>query len=149
MQGYLQITSFGVPPINGEPDELAVVDYIVISRRSRDRAGLRYQRRGVGEEGNVANFVETESIARVQARWFPFIELHVQLSFIFAAGGFEKRFQLCPTQGFKCVVMLLRASWADRLFLSSTLLDPVRVWAQARSPALRGTDACATLGGLT
>ena len=66
MQGYFQIASFNVPPMNGEPDELSLVDYIVISRRSRDRAGLRYQRRGVGEEGNVANFVQTESIARVQ-----------------------------------------------------------------------------------
>jgi hypothetical protein len=66
MQGYFQIASFHVPPINGEPDELALVDYVVISRRSRDRAGLRYQRRGVGEEGNVANFVETESVMKVQ-----------------------------------------------------------------------------------
>lgn len=65
MQGYFQIASFNVPPMNGESDELALVDYIVISRRSRDRAGLRYQRRGVGEEGNVANFVQTESIVRV------------------------------------------------------------------------------------
>lgn len=66
MQGYYQIASFRVPPMSGEPDELALVDYVVISRRSRDRAGLRYQRRGVAEEGNVANFVETESVVRVQ-----------------------------------------------------------------------------------
>jgi len=66
MQGYFQIASFNVPPVDGEPDELALVDYVVISRRSRDRAGLRYQRRGVGEEGNVANFVQTESVMRVQ-----------------------------------------------------------------------------------
>jgi len=66
MQGYFQMASFDVPPVNGEPDELALVEYAVISRRSRDRAGLRYQRRGVGEEGNVANFVQTESVTRVQ-----------------------------------------------------------------------------------
>ncbi|KAF2104663.1 hypothetical protein NA57DRAFT_30059 [Rhizodiscina lignyota] len=34
----------------------------VISRRSIKRAGLRYLRRGVDEEGNVANSVETEQI---------------------------------------------------------------------------------------
>ncbi|KAM0713909.1 hypothetical protein Q7P37_010871 [Cladosporium fusiforme] len=34
----------------------------LISRRSIKRAGLRYLRRGVDEEGNVANFVETEQI---------------------------------------------------------------------------------------
>ena len=66
MQGYFQMASFDVPPMNGEPDELTSVDYIVISRRSRDRAGLRYQRRGVSEEGSAANFVETESVVRVQ-----------------------------------------------------------------------------------
>ena len=68
MQGYFQIASFNVPPMNGELDELTLVDYIVISRRSRDRAGFRYQRRGVGEEGNVANFVQTESVVRARVR---------------------------------------------------------------------------------
>jgi SacI homology domain/Inositol phosphatase len=34
----------------------------IISRRSIKRAGLRYLRRGVDEEGNVANSVETEQI---------------------------------------------------------------------------------------
>ncbi|KIW04942.1 uncharacterized protein PV09_04107 [Verruconis gallopava] len=34
----------------------------LISRRSINRAGLRYLRRGVDEEGNVANSVETEQI---------------------------------------------------------------------------------------
>jgi hypothetical protein len=36
-----------------------------MSRRSRDRAGLRYQRRGIDDEAHVANFVETETITRV------------------------------------------------------------------------------------
>ena len=37
-------------------------DITVISRRSTKRAGLRYLRRGVDEDGNVANFVESEQI---------------------------------------------------------------------------------------
>jgi hypothetical protein len=37
-----------------------------MSRRSRDRAGLRYQRRGIDDEAHVANFVETETITRVE-----------------------------------------------------------------------------------
>ena len=36
-----------------------------MSRRSRDRAGLRYQRRGIDDAAHVANFVETETITRV------------------------------------------------------------------------------------
>ena len=39
-----------------------------MSRRSRNRPGLRYQRRGIDEEAHVANFVETETIMRVEVR---------------------------------------------------------------------------------
>ncbi|KLU84853.1 hypothetical protein MAPG_03887 [Magnaporthiopsis poae ATCC 64411] len=39
-----------------------VFDITVISRRSVKRAGLRYLRRGVDDNGNTANFVETEQI---------------------------------------------------------------------------------------
>ena len=35
---------------------------VLISRRARKRAGTRYTARGCDEHGNVANFVETESI---------------------------------------------------------------------------------------
>jgi len=35
---------------------------ILIGRRSRHYAGVRYPRRGIDREGNVANFVETEQI---------------------------------------------------------------------------------------
>ena len=35
---------------------------ILISRRSRKRAGTRFNARGVDEDGLVANFVETEQI---------------------------------------------------------------------------------------
>lgn len=66
MQGYFQVAHFGVPPELGEAEEECQVDYLIISRRSRDRAGLRYQRRGVDEEAHVANFVETETIMRVE-----------------------------------------------------------------------------------
>ena len=38
----------------------------LISRRSRYRAGTRYFRRGVDNEGNVANFNETEQILLIE-----------------------------------------------------------------------------------
>jgi hypothetical protein len=41
------------------------VEYAIISRRSRERAGLRYQRRGIDDDAHVANFVETEAIVRL------------------------------------------------------------------------------------
>jgi hypothetical protein len=68
MQGYYQIASFQIPreAVAKEEGDYAVVDYIIVSRRSRDRAGLRYQRRGIDDDAHVANFVETETIMRVE-----------------------------------------------------------------------------------
>lgn len=53
-------------------DKAATKDYFLtlISRRSVKRAGLRYLRRGVDDEGNVANYVETEQIFSPQD-WNP------------------------------------------------------------------------------
>ncbi|KAH9930723.1 SacI homology domain-containing protein [Fomitopsis serialis] len=81
MQGYYQIASFHVPrePVAAEEGDAALVDYVVVSRRSRDRAGLRYQRRGIDEDANVANFVETETIMRVEREGFSNVFSHVQI----------------------------------------------------------------------
>ncbi|KAJ9103285.1 hypothetical protein QFC21_002708 [Naganishia friedmannii] len=106
MQGWVQSSRFYIPPAPAAPTEPAQatmtslqpqatrksnsidndlgppstpVDIAVISRRSKDRAGLRFQRRGIDEEGNVANFVETEMMVRVkvEGKWsiFSFTQL--------------------------------------------------------------------------
>lgn len=67
MQGYYQIASFNILSDADTPEE-TLVDYAVVSRRSRDRAGLRYQRRGVDDDAHAANFVETETVMRVKVR---------------------------------------------------------------------------------
>ncbi|PCH37867.1 hypothetical protein WOLCODRAFT_161110 [Wolfiporia cocos MD-104 SS10] len=81
MQGFYQVAQFNVPrePVASEQGDHAVVDYILVSRRSRNRAGLRYQRRGVDEDANVANFVETETIMRVEREGFSNVFSHVQI----------------------------------------------------------------------
>ncbi|KIY43445.1 hypothetical protein FISHEDRAFT_53223 [Fistulina hepatica ATCC 64428] len=66
MQGYFQTASFDIPEEKGAHDA-AIITYTIISRRSRDRAGLRYQRRGIDDDANVANFVETETVLHVEA----------------------------------------------------------------------------------
>ncbi|KAI0301975.1 SacI homology domain-containing protein [Russula brevipes] len=68
VQGFFQVAAFSIPqdPEPVESGDSIHVDYIIMSRRSRDRAGLRYQRRGVDDEAHVANFVETETITRVE-----------------------------------------------------------------------------------
>jgi hypothetical protein len=91
IQGWVQSSRFYIPPAAVAPTDPAQatlsspqqtrksnsidndlgppstpVDIAVISRRSKDRAGLRFQRRGIDEDGNVANFVETEMLVRVK-----------------------------------------------------------------------------------
>lgn len=71
MQGWVQSASFNVPvPPNPLDPNVSLgdvpIDIGVISRRSRDRAGLRYQRRGIDDQGHVANMVETEMIVRAK-----------------------------------------------------------------------------------
>ncbi|KAI9139520.1 SacI homology domain-containing protein [Paraphysoderma sedebokerense] len=74
-----------VPVIQGfvQSEVCTVEDFtfelILISRRSRNRAGLRYQRRGVDEKGNVANFVETEQIVVMKISDQTHILSHVQI----------------------------------------------------------------------
>lgn len=68
MQGYFQIANFTVPADPVTHDDDALVEYIIISRRSRDRAGLRYQRRGIDDDAHVANFVETETVVQMRVR---------------------------------------------------------------------------------
>ncbi|KAJ1029275.1 hypothetical protein NDA13_002529 [Ustilago tritici] len=74
MQGYLQTVTLPIQPIGqadqeeapkGSADAVLRCQMMVISRRSKERAGLRYQRRGINESGQVANFVETEQILYV------------------------------------------------------------------------------------
>ncbi|KAF8635542.1 hypothetical protein AX17_003925 [Amanita inopinata Kibby_2008] len=65
MQGYYQAATFHIPPDSPPDENTTPVEYVIISRRSKDRAGLRYQRRGIDDEAHVANFVETETIMRV------------------------------------------------------------------------------------
>ncbi|KIK59630.1 hypothetical protein GYMLUDRAFT_44597 [Collybiopsis luxurians FD-317 M1] len=65
MQGYYQTATFHVPDPQDTEGEGLLIDYTIVSRRSRDRAGLRYQRRGIDDDAHVANFVESETIMRV------------------------------------------------------------------------------------
>ncbi|KAK3994705.1 Phosphatidylinositide phosphatase SAC2 [Cladorrhinum sp. PSN332] len=69
-------------------------DITIISRRSVKRAGLRYLRRGIDEEGNVANSVETEQIlSSSDATWDPKAKVY---SFVQIRGSFPLFFSQSP-----------------------------------------------------
>ncbi|KAL0565241.1 hypothetical protein V5O48_016787 [Marasmius crinis-equi] len=79
MQGYCQVAEFVMPEEELSHDAELAVDYVLISRRSRDRAGLRYQRRGVDDDAHVANFVETETIMRVKREGIVNVFSYIQI----------------------------------------------------------------------
>jgi hypothetical protein len=56
------------------------VTYALLSRRSRFRAGVRYERRGADATGAVANFVETEQVRIVLVCVLNCVPVRVPLS---------------------------------------------------------------------
>lgn len=90
MQGYFQVATIRLPGgangrdegARGDDDEsddsdadgdndaettsTLTAQLLIVSRRSRERPGLRYQRRGINDLGQVANYVETEQILFVR-----------------------------------------------------------------------------------
>jgi hypothetical protein len=57
--GYLNECHF-------EVDQHIDIHLILISRRNRHRAGVRMHCRGIDDDGNVANYVETEQVKNIQ-----------------------------------------------------------------------------------
>lgn len=53
------------------------MELILISRLSCTRAGTRFNSRGVNDDGNVANFVETEQIVISNNKFTSFIQIRV------------------------------------------------------------------------
>lgn len=50
------------------------VEYIIISRRSTWRAGVRLYTRGIDSTGAVANYVETEAVAVYNNRLVSYVQ---------------------------------------------------------------------------
>ena len=51
------------------------VSLALISRRSCERAGTRYNCRGIDENGQVANFVETEQVLVIESQTFAYLQI--------------------------------------------------------------------------
>ncbi|KAK2493806.1 hypothetical protein MC885_001162 [Smutsia gigantea] len=78
------------------PQESTCVDDIhprflvaLISRRSRHRAGMRYKRRGVDKNGNVANYVETEQLIHVHSHTLSFIQTRGSVPVFWSQVGYR------------------------------------------------------------
>ncbi|XP_067118667.1 phosphatidylinositide phosphatase SAC2 isoform X3 [Centruroides vittatus] len=63
----------------------------VISRRSRYRAGTRYKRRGVDEDGKCANYVETEQIFQYLSHIVSFVQVRGSVPVFWSQPGYKYR----------------------------------------------------------
>ncbi|XP_060529101.1 phosphatidylinositide phosphatase SAC2 isoform X2 [Cylas formicarius] len=95
IQGYIQIEDCKVElgPFVGEPVEkqFEIFSLCILSRRSRFRAGTRYKRRGVDEEGEVANYVETEQIITYQTHEVSFLQVRGSVPVFWSQPGYKYR----------------------------------------------------------
>ncbi|XP_027511161.1 phosphatidylinositide phosphatase SAC2 isoform X2 [Corapipo altera] len=78
------------------PQESTCVDDVhptflvaLISRRSRHRAGMRYKRRGVDKNGNVANYVETEQLIHVHNHTLSYIQTRGSVPVFWSQVGYR------------------------------------------------------------
>lgn len=83
IQGFVQVEQC---VIENECFRLALV-----SRRSRMRAGTRYKRRGVDEEGDVANYVETEQILSLRQHQISFTQIRGSVPLFWSQPGYKYR----------------------------------------------------------
>lgn len=64
----------GMEKRNSIPNSTQTMDVVLISRISCLKAGTRYNARGVNDDGNVANFVESEQIVTIEDNVLSYVQ---------------------------------------------------------------------------
>ncbi|KAJ1373346.1 hypothetical protein KIN20_035721 [Parelaphostrongylus tenuis] len=83
--------SFGSLSIMDGSQTDSSLNIILVSRRSVHRAGMRYLRRGIDCESNVANFVETELILNIFDHHLSFVQVRGSIPVFWSQKGFKYR----------------------------------------------------------
>ncbi|KAI0346811.1 inositol polyphosphate phosphatase [Trametopsis cervina] len=100
IQGYVGVFQLPLPapPTNGSP---MVATISLISRLGWKRAGTRFNTRGVDDDGNCANFVETETIFSTEMNSFSFTQVRGSVPLFWEQQGlqtFGQRIQITRPQ---------------------------------------------------
>ncbi|KAI0700745.1 inositol polyphosphate phosphatase [Cytidiella melzeri] len=100
IQGYVGVFQLplSAPPTNGSP---MVATLSLISRLGWKRAGTRFNTRGVDDDGNCANFVETETILSTDMNCFSFTQVRGSVPLFWEQQGlqtFGQRIQITRPQ---------------------------------------------------
>ncbi|RXW21953.1 hypothetical protein EST38_g3922 [Candolleomyces aberdarensis] len=88
IQGYVGVFTMGLPapPTNGTP---AVATLALISRLGWKRAGTRFNTRGVDDDGNTANFVETETIFSTDQHCVSYVQVRGSVPLFWEQQGLQ------------------------------------------------------------
>ncbi|XP_012222775.2 phosphatidylinositide phosphatase SAC2 isoform X1 [Linepithema humile] len=89
IQGYVQIEKCIVEVgFDGQPQQ-ETFNLAIISRRSRFRAGTRYKRRGVDDDGKCANYVETEQLVWYHDHQVSFVQVRGSVPVYWSQPGYK------------------------------------------------------------
>ncbi|KAI0722816.1 inositol polyphosphate phosphatase [Earliella scabrosa] len=100
IQGYVGVCTLALPapPTNGTP---IVATISLISRLGWKRAGTRFNTRGVDDDGNCANFVETETIFSTDQHCYSYVQVRGSVPLFWEQQGlqtFGQRIQITRPQ---------------------------------------------------
>ncbi|OSD04401.1 DNase I-like protein [Trametes coccinea BRFM310] len=100
IQGFVGVCTLALPapPTNGTP---AVATLSLISRLGWKRAGTRFNTRGVDDDGNCANFVETETIFSTDQHCYSYVQVRGSVPLFWEQQGlqtFGQRIQITRPQ---------------------------------------------------
>jgi hypothetical protein len=95
VQGYIEVQEVGLETeeleVLGESRLPAYYQLGLVSRRAHARAGTRYKRRGVNEEGKVANYVETEQLLLYHTYVLSFLQTRGSVPVFWSQPGLKYR----------------------------------------------------------
>ncbi|KAF8307217.1 DNase I-like protein [Clavulina sp. PMI_390] len=88
IQGYVGVFDLPLPthPSAGTP---TIGTLAVVSRLGCKRAGTRFNTRGVDDDGNVANFVETETLFSTNEHSFSYAQIRGSIPLFWEQQGFQ------------------------------------------------------------
>ncbi|TFK71771.1 inositol polyphosphate phosphatase [Pluteus cervinus] len=100
IQGYVGVTTMALPapPTDGAP---TIATLSIISRLGWKRAGTRFNTRGVDDDGNCANFVETETIFTTDQHCVSYVQVRGSVPLFWEQQGlqtFGQRIQITRPQ---------------------------------------------------
>ncbi|GLB34014.1 putative inositol polyphosphate phosphatase, catalytic domain homologues [Lyophyllum shimeji] len=88
IQGYVGVFTMALPapPTNGAP---TIANLSLISRLGWKRAGTRFNTRGVDDDGNTANFVETETVFSTDQHCVSYVQVRGSVPLFWEQQGLQ------------------------------------------------------------